>query len=227
MHDYAAPGSIDGGPYPGISHGKFVDKQVLEQTFLDRATYMRETGTPIWVGEFGPLYLGKPEADAMRYQVLRDQLEIYNRYQASWAIWTFKDIGMQGVVYVSPDSKWMQLIRPILEKKARLGVDSWGSLDTHIRYIMQPIEETFAREFPNYNPFPFGANRMIQRLVRHILLAEPMLQEFGALFKGMSNSEIDEVLQSFQFKQCVQRTELAKILAEYATSPAANVKQNA
>ena len=44
---------------------------------------MRETGTPIWVGEFGPVYVDEPAADDMRYQVLRDQLEIYDRYQAS------------------------------------------------------------------------------------------------------------------------------------------------
>jgi hypothetical protein len=79
---------------------------------------------------------------------------------------------------------------------------------------MQPLEETFAREFPSYNPFPFGANWMIARLVRFILLAEPLLEEYAALFKGMSQSEIDEMMQSFQFKQCVQHTELANILAE-------------
>ena len=71
-----------------------------------------------------------------------------------------------------------------------------------------------AREFPNYNPFPFGANWMIRRLVRYILLAEPLLEEYAALFNGMSKSEIDEMMQSFQFKQCVQHTELANILAE-------------
>jgi hypothetical protein len=54
---------------------------------------------------------------------------------------------------------------------------------------------------------------MIRRLVRYILLAEPLLEEYAALFKGMSTSEIDEMMQSFQFKQCVQHTELANILA--------------
>jgi endoglucanase len=214
-HDYALPGFVDGGPYPGVSRGKYVDRDALEQTFLERTTYMRETATPIWVGEFGPVYQGNPDVDAMRYQVLRDQLDIYDRYQASWAIWTFKDIGLQGVVYTAPDSPWMQRIRPILDKKARLAVDSWGSLDTHIRHIMQPLEETFAKEFPDYHPFPFGSHWLIDRLVRHILFAEPMVPEFGALFKGMSEPDIDTMMQSFQFQNCVQRPELARILAEH------------
>ena len=180
---------------------------------MRRTAFMRQTGTPIWVGEFGPVYVGDLAADAMRYQVLRDQLEIYGRYQASWAIWTYKDIGLQGVVYTAPNSPWRRLLAPLLEKKARLGVDSWGSVDTHIRPLIQPLEEIFAREFPDYHPFPFGPQWMINRLVRHILLAEPLLQEFAALFKGMDEQNIDILMQSFQLKNCLQRSELVKILS--------------
>src|SRR5437588_8452721 len=62
-HDYALPLS---------------DKPTLEQAFLQKTSYMRETGTPIWVGEFGAA-----QAEPKRYPVLRDQLEIYDRYKAS------------------------------------------------------------------------------------------------------------------------------------------------
>ncbi len=197
------------------------DKPTLEQAFLQKTSYMRETGTPIWVGEFGAA-----QADVTRYPVLRDQLAIYDRYQASWAIWTFKGIDQLGVVSVSPDSKWIQRIQPFLEKKARLGVDV-ATQKTYIRHILQPLEETFAREFPNYPPFPFGAQWMIGRLVRYILLAEPLLEEYAALFKGMSTSEIDEMMQSFQFKQCAQHTQLANMLAEHATQPTTHGERNA
>jgi endoglucanase len=216
VHDYALPGFIDGGPYPGISRGRYVDRAALEETFLQRTEYMRQTETPIWVGEFGPVYVGEPAADAMRYQILRDQLEIFERHHSNWAIWTYKDIGLQGLVYTTPDSPWNTLLRPVLEKKARLGVDEWGSVDTHVRHIMQPIEETFAKEFPNYNPFPFGGQWMLERVVRSVLLAEPLLDEFGALFEGMEEQDIDTLLQSFLFKNCARRTELAEILSEAA-----------
>jgi hypothetical protein len=215
-HDYALPGLASGSIYPGETRGEYFDKEVLAETFLKRSQYMLEHKIPIWVGEFGPVYTGNPEADAMRYQILKDQLEIYAYHQASWAIWLYKDIGLQAVVYADPESKWMQRIRPIVEKKARLGVDSWGGVDTQIRHIMDPLEQTFAREFPNYDPFPFGTQWQIRRLVRHILLAEPLLEEFGALFKGMTETKIDEMMQSFRFDNCVQRTELANILKAYA-----------
>ncbi|WP_219914648.1 hypothetical protein, partial [Klebsiella pneumoniae] len=87
----------------------------------------------IWVGEFGPVYpQWDPESHERRYRVLEDQLEIYDRHQASWSIWLYKDIGLQGVVYAAPDSPYMERIRPVLEKKIRLGADSWGTTDEHI-----------------------------------------------------------------------------------------------
>lgn len=215
-HDYGLPGFIDGGPYPGTSRGKYVDRETLEETFLERSSYMLEHEVPIWVGEFGPVYKGEPEADAMRYQLLRDQLEIYTEHEVSWFIWTYKDIGLQGVVYASSDSPWMRRIAPNLEKKARLGVDSWGGMDTEIRHIMEPVEELFAAEFPDYEPFPFGVEREIQQLVRHMLLAEPLLEEFGELFRGMGEDEIDEMMKSFRFENCAKRGDLADILAKYA-----------
>jgi endoglucanase len=215
-HDYAEPGFISGGPYPGHTNGRYFDAQVLEEIFLQRTAFMRQSATPIWIGEFGPVYRGDPALDAMRYQLLRDQLQLYQRYQASWALWTYKDIGLQGLVYVAPDSPWVELLRPLLAKKARLGVDSWGTLDSQIRHVMQPLEELFAQEFPNYQPFPFGAQWLIRRLVRHILLAEPLLEEFAALFVGLSEGDLDLLLQSFQFQNCLQRSALCEILSEYA-----------
>ena len=216
-HDYALPGFVDGGPYPGVSRGQYVDKEVLEKTFLKRSEYMLEHDVPIWVGEFGPVY---PPDDTgshpSRYEILRDQLEIYARHGVNWAIWTYKDMGLQGVVYAAPDSPWTERIRPITEKKARLGVDAWGGTDAEIRHIMGPLEELFAKEYPDYDPFPFGSKREIELLVRNILLAEPLLPEYAELFRGMGEDEIDAMMRSFRFENCVKREGLAGILSEYS-----------
>ncbi|MDY0094104.1 MAG: cellulase family glycosylhydrolase [Candidatus Vecturithrix sp.] len=215
-HDYALPGFIDGGPYPGYSRGISVDRDVLEATFLKRSQYMLDHHVPIWVGEFGPVYTGEPDADAMRYQVLQDQLEIYAKYEVNWALWTYKDIGLQGIAYTKPESAWIKRIEPLLKKKARLGVDAWGGLDKDIRLIMEPLEQVFAKEFPDYNPFPFGVQRQINRLVRHILLSEPLLQEFGECFRGISEADIHELIASFLFDQCTIRQPLAEMLRNFA-----------
>jgi hypothetical protein len=211
-HDYALPGFIDGGPYPGVSRGGYVDRDTVEQTFLARTAYMRETGTPIWVGEFGPVYTGDPDRDEQRYRLLEDQLEIYTRYDASWALWTYKDIGLQGVVSVDPSSPYLRRIAPVLEKKARLGVDAWGSTDEGVREILDPIERLFEQEFPEFAPYPWGAPRWIAGHVRHVMLAEAMVDDFARAFEGVTPDQAEQLADAFAFRRCVIRDRLAELL---------------
>jgi hypothetical protein len=212
-HDYALPGFIDGGDYPGLNRGEFVDRTEVEKQFLSRTEYMRQTGTPVWIGEFGPVYTGNPARDEGRYRLLADQLEIYREHEASWSLWTYKDIGLQGLVYASGDSPYIRRIAPVLEKKARLGVDAWGSLDTGVRHILDPIEQTFADEFGDFEPFPWGQRSWVHTLVRHVLLAEPLVGEFGRCFAGVEPAEAEELAGSFAFEACARRDRLADLLA--------------
>ena len=219
LHNYAVPGFIDGGDYPGNSRGEYFDKAVLRGKLLQGCHYMIENRTPIWIGEFGPVYTGDPNKDAMRYQILKDQLSFYKELDANWCLWTYKDLGLQGMVHLQPESKWMQKIQPVLEKKTMLGVDSWGGSDENIRHIMEPIEQTFAEFFPNYKPFPFNAQWMINRTVRHILLAEPLIEDFYPLLQGLDFDEIDALMASFQFKNCSPRRQLVQTIIKEQQIP--------
>ncbi len=211
-HDYAMPGLIEGGPYPGVSRGRRYDRQALKDVFLRRSEFMLSHGLPIWVGEFGPVYPGNEEENSMRFQVLSDQLDIYDEYKASWAIWTYKDIGLQGICHTSGDCPWNRLIRPVLEKKARFCADSWGSTDKNVRDVTAPIEDLMAREFPGYDPFPSGVHWQVTRLLREILFSEAIVGEFGALFSGATERSLDELALSFRFDNCVKREKLVSLL---------------
>ncbi len=195
LHDYLPPGMVDGGDYPGTTRGEHYDRDVVEKWFLERSEYMRRTGTPIWVGEFGPVYTGDPARDEQRYRLLQDQLGTYREHQASWSIWTYKDIGLQGLVSVAPDAPYLRQIRPVLDKKARLGVDQWGSVDAGVRHVMEPLERLFEAEFPDFQPYPSGQHQWIHVLVRHILLAEPLVDDFGACFAGLGAEEVEALAE--------------------------------
>jgi len=214
LHNYAPPGFIQGGPYPGTTRGECFDKAALRARLTEACQYMLQNHTPIWVGEFGPVYTGDPEADAGRYQLLEDQLALYDELGANWCLWTYKDLGLQGVVGVLPDSKWTRLIRPILDKKAILGVDSWGGIDRSVRHILEPIEQTFAEFYPAYDPFPFGVQWQINRAVRHTLLAEPLVEDFYPLLAGLDFDQIDGLMASFRFENCAPRQELIEIIKQ-------------
>lgn len=153
----------------------------------------------------------------MRYQVLKDQLEIYDKYRVHWAIWTYKDIGLQGLVHADPKSAWMERLRPFLDKKARLGADRWGSRDDGIRDALEPVEALMEREFPDFKPYPFGRKWLIHRLLRHVLISEALLPEFGELFRGVGVTEAEELAGAFRFDNCVVRTKLVELLREHAT----------
>jgi len=212
LHNYAIPGFIDGGDYPGISRGEYFDKTVLRDKLLRSCHYMLENRTPIWIGEFGPVYTGDSEKDAMRYQILEDQLSLFKELDTHWCLWTYKDLGLQGLMGLCSDSIWINKIQPILDKKAILGVDSWGGVDKNVRHIIEPIEQTFAEYYPNYKPFPFDAQWLINRTVRHILLAEPLIEDFYPLLHGLDFEEIDALMASFQFKNCYPRLPLVQII---------------
>ncbi|TXN30904.1 glycoside hydrolase family 5 protein [Lacisediminihabitans profunda] len=211
-HDYALPGITSATAYPGVTRGEYFDRDVIEQTFLRRTEYMRRTGTPIWIGEFGPVYSTDRSQDSWRYQLLRDQLEVYRDHGASWALWTYKDIGLQGLVHAAPDSEYISLIEPVLEAKKRLGVDSWGGSDAGVRDILDPIDATFDREFPGYAPYPWGRQPHIAVLVRHILLAEPLAERFGKLFDGVDADRARALAHSFRFENAIERTGLTEVL---------------
>jgi endoglucanase len=214
-HDYALPGIAPEGVYPGKTRGEHFDRDVLEQTFLRRTEFMRRTGTPIWIGEFGPIYTGDADRDAQRYQLLRDQLDIYRAHGASWSLWTYKDIGLQGLVHAQPDSPYLKILNPVLEKKARLGVDAWGSSDRQIRQVLDPIDELFDAEFPDFAPYPWGRRAWVNVLVRHILFAEPMVDDFERCFTGVGPEEAEALAGSFAFDQCTSREQLADLLREH------------
>lgn len=214
-HDYALPGIANPSRYPGETRGRHIDRNVVEETFLRRTEVMRRTGTPIWVGEFGPLYTGDAERDAGALRLLTDQLDIYREHGASWSLWTYKDIGTQGLVSAAPDSPYLRRIAPALDKKRRLGADSWGGSEAGIRHVLEPIEELFATEFPDFDPFPWGAQPWIKTLVRHILLAEPLVDEYARCFEGLDTGGAAELARSFALDRCVERTELTDLLREH------------
>ncbi|MBK8476110.1 MAG: glycoside hydrolase family 5 protein [Opitutaceae bacterium] len=210
-HDYARPGF--GGDYPGIIDGKHFDKDKIEQDFLKKSAFMLDHKAPIWVGEFGPLYTGNPALDATRYQVLRDQLAYYRKYNASWCIWLYKDMGLHAILHQRADTPYMQLVAPFLARKETLGADAWGSSDKNVRQVMQPLEDLFAKEFPTYEPYPSGQRRELRQFVRHMLISEALLPEYCALFKGKSEAELIALARSFRFENYGRRQPVEDILA--------------
>ncbi|MDP4503347.1 glycoside hydrolase family 5 protein [Nonomuraea turcica] len=94
---YSTDFSMLGDPFPNTVY--------TAHDYLRRTAFMRRTGTPIWIGEFGPVYDGDPERDRSRLRLLRDQLGIYREHGASWSLWTYKNIGPSGTFWTRSTSR--------------------------------------------------------------------------------------------------------------------------
>ena len=71
-------------------------------------------------------------------------------------------------------------------------------------HLLEPIEETFRQEFPGFDPFPFGVRSEMHGLVRHVLLAEPLVDDFARCFQGVGSEEAALLADSFRFDACLE-----------------------
>ncbi|RSH92458.1 hypothetical protein EHS25_008874 [Saitozyma podzolica] len=222
-HDYSSMGLPNNPQYTGTDE----DKAKLVQSIEWKTEFQRAHNAPIWNGEFGPTYVdtdtkGHEEINAQRYELLQEQLRLYDTYpNISWTVWCWKDIGICGVVHPSPDSKYMKLIKPFLEHKKRACVDSWGVDASHLDHLFKPMWEWLCGEAPSMRykyPKVFAGDRgkHLFRPVRMCLLAEELVPEFCALFADKSHQELDAIAKSFHLDNCTPRTKLLSALTLHA-----------
>ena len=60
---------------------------------------------PHWVGEFGAVYNGPAREIPDRLRALDDQIDVMEEFGAHWTIWTYKDVGVMGLVTLDPESR--------------------------------------------------------------------------------------------------------------------------
>jgi hypothetical protein len=180
----------------------------------------------IWNGEFGPVYASPGEenyehTNEKRYNLLGKQLSIYKEDQIHWSIWLYKDIGSQGMVYTDPDSAYMRLLKPFLEKKKRLGLDPWGRDDTYVKHIWKPVLQHLDEEIPEQfqgkrYPLHWGLEKQMTRVIRDMVMSELLTYEYASHFEGKTLEELDELAASFKIENCLRREGLNKILQKDA-----------
>lgn len=211
-----------GDPFKGTSE----QKSKLERQFIRKAEFMASHKTPIWNGEFGPIYAnprydqGSEAINHDRYALLGEQLRIYDKYQIHWSIWLYKDIGVQGMIHTNPESKWNKTIQGFLDKKKELQLDAWGKYPSkEAEDALSPLVQWIDKVSPTAKdtyPTPWATERHILRQVFQTFLAATFEDEFATLFEGMSKEELDALAHSFHYDECLQRDGLNKILQDHA-----------
>ncbi len=211
-HDYAVAGLRRDGVYPGTTEGQWFDKTTIEEKFLSRTEYARSTGTPLYVGEFAPIYTGDEARDAELFRLLDDQLEIYRRHGSGWCTWMYKDVGRQGLTSVTADSPYRRRFGDFITRKQRLATDAWGQDYSQVQSVVGPVVDLVNREFHEYEGYPWGNEYWVHTLVPHIAFSQPMVRQYAELFRGLDDSALDDLADSFGFANCAVREGLRERL---------------
>ena len=226
-HNYTVAG-FGPGAYPGSfkktrtdetsAASDFWDKAVQSRLFAESsgAAYAKKHGVPLWVGEFGAQY--NTGADDMPYRIaaMDDQLAVYNEWGAHWTTWTYKDMGVMGWVTLDPDSDYAKIVAPVQRKKTELGAENfvnWNvvrSGKTKNRELAEAIAES--APIDGIEKSSYAAGLSIFTLTGY---AAACLQPgYCKLFKGMSKTDLDRILESFALKNCVVNEAYKKILVK-------------
>jgi len=125
-----------------------------------------------------------------------------------WALWMYKDIGRQGLVAARSDSPYRRLFRDFVTKKNRLGADQWGSTGEGPKEVTQPVQDLIAREFPEFDPYPWGRFDWVRTLLLNLTFAQPQVDEYARLLRGLDDSDLIALAESFAFANCEVREPL-------------------
>jgi len=205
-HNYNAAG-FGPGAYPGVIGGVEWNAGRQEEVFLahEGMQFSQTHNVPLWVGEFGSPYNGGHEELEERMQAVDDQIGVFNANGAHWTTWTYKDVGVMGWVMLDPESDYMQLLSKSLYAKTALNSDFWmGWLpDTTAKSIVHSL----ARHTVDTLGPDAGTIGEVERYMTQATMAGfiggLMQIPYAQIFKDMSEVEIDRVLQSFAFKNCI------------------------
>ncbi len=230
-HNYTVPG-FGPGQYPGTIHprsaaaggAQFWDLARQERFFLDaEATrFTRQHNVPLWVGEFGSVYNGPSDENPDRLRALDDQIGIFERNDAHWTTWNYKDLGVMGMLTLDPASPYMERIGDLLRKKRALGTDDWMSWlpPTPVKDATAQLAGQILQVVADPQLDPRFNARCVTQALLCFYTGTLMQPHYAGLFKGLSETELDHILSSFSAKQCVPNQGLVEVFGKYMARPA-------
>ncbi len=224
-HNYMPP-THEGARFPGWMEIQgewvYVDEAWVERFHLEGNRFFHERNLPCYVGEFGALYdapYDQPsQEDLARLEALDAQMALFNRLGLHWTLWTYKDLGVQGVQVADPESEYLRRLQPLLALKRRLGLDQWtargrGPLATGLRSLIDVLEAAVVEHLGDYT---LPRRKLEETLLLSALyghLANALNPFFARAFSDLRPEEIQEVVsKGVRIGHTRERAVLAEVL---------------
>lgn len=178
----------------------------------------------MWMGEFGVVYCPADKTTReYRMSALDCQIAAFERQGIHWTTWTYKDVGVMGLVSLEAESEYMKTVASITDAKRTLRADGWppGLPRTPavegVNRLAALAHESLTD--PDIKPEAGASALSKAALAGH--MGRLLQSSFVRCFEGMSEERIDEVLQSFALKSCRRNEDYLGIVKRNMTSGAA------
>ncbi|MCM2534893.1 hypothetical protein NDK43_24300 [Neobacillus pocheonensis] len=145
-----------------------------------------------------------------------DEISIFEEFGAHWTTWTYKDVGVMGLVTLDPESEYMQKLSSIFKMKQALNTDDWMIWLPGFK-ARQQVEELASHLEEVVNPeMSHGYNlAALSQAILTVYAGAVIQPEYAKIFKDLSEEEIDLIMQSFAFKNCKINEGLLNVLQKH------------
>lgn len=193
---YYCDAAVQDWSYPG-NHGQtYFDRKKMEQDMDRRDSWIRKTGRPVWIGEFGVRRLGDLSGKNL---ALTDYLNVFESRNESWCYWNLKDLKIRGPLFLKESSPWRQFIGDFIKIKEKYCADR--SLPVSDHWNLDALFSEY-RE----GDFRMSADDIHALVIRNMreTLANELTWTFAKQFAALSSEEIEALTDSFLFKNCAR-----------------------
>ncbi len=184
----------------------------IRHEYATKNSPIRDLGLPVWIGEFG-LIFEKNKSDDIRLNMTRKLLLFMNECNDHWTYWTYKDIGLMGVVTIDSKSPWMKQTKKGRALKTSLASDTWPIDLTEMDQHLSPIEENVALILKLTEEKRQQFAWHLKRSVRGVLFGKWMMPLYVQQFANLEEDDIMNLMTSFSFEKCHVRKSLTKVLS--------------
>lgn len=209
VHQYPYP-SLNMFCYPALNEGGsvFYNKDYIAYEMDIRDGYGKKYNLPVWMSEFGIVHNDDFREDKLR--LLEDQLAVMDERGHSWALCCYKDVGNMGVVRLDPNSAWMQFVKESNALKLKYHTD-FDPLASGSWEMMDVVKHLFRADFTP------GSGEVEARLHRHlaVFFGEELCMRLCKRLAQLSLDELDTLMDSFKFENCLVREDWKAILTAH------------
>ena len=198
-------------PVPRGAQGESIDRDALEEKFLERTRIQRSRARRSGSASSARSTPATPSSTRSATRSSPTSSRSTTPTAPGWSIWTYKDVGPQGLVHAAPESAYLRRFGALIARRRAWG-STPGARPTR-RCPRSSSRSTSSSPASSRAGRPTrGARaRTTDDLVRHVLFAQAMLTEYAERFRDLGDDDLDELADSFALARCVTRTRLCEL----------------